>query len=318
LLQGIKKLTPDVTAIVSMSDDGGSTGTLRDELGVLPPGDLRHCLVALSDNPEVRNLFSYRFSAGRFRGQSLGNIILSGLELHHGNVEDAIRIAADLLHISGTVLPVTLQKHTLVLRDGWRTVRGQGRIRSYFIKHPQPKLWLEPAATINPHAARAIKNADLVVIAPGDFYGSLLPVCSVGGVPAALRATKAKVVSVTNLVNKPGQAKGWHVVDYVQHLEQYLGDGVINTVLYNTQPITERLLSRYAAEGEYPVDIAKSRFSEISAVPIGARLVAKELARQDPADTAIQRTLIRHDPERVVAELEKLLPGRLQGVIVDV
>src|SRR5689334_22698531 len=98
LLQGIKSLTPDVTATVNMSDDGGSTGTLRDELGVLPPGDLRQCLVALSDNPEVRNLFSYRFSAGRFRGQSLGNIILSGLELQHGNVEDAIRVAADLLH----------------------------------------------------------------------------------------------------------------------------------------------------------------------------------------------------------------------------
>lgn len=307
LLQGIKKLTPNVTAIVNMSDDGGSTGTLRDELGVLPPGDIRQCLVALSDNPEVRNLFSYRFSAGRFKGQSLGNMILSGLELQHGNVEDAIRVASELLHISGKVLPVTLQKHTLLLRDGWRTVRGQGHIRTYFIKRPDPKLWLEPASKINPHAAKAIREADLIVIAPGDFYGSLLPVCAVDGIATALRATSARIVSVTNLVNKPGQAKGWHVADYVRHLEQYLGRGTIDVVLYNNRTITDRLLARYAEEGEFPVATDKDRFQEITAMPIGVPLVSKDIARQDPADTAIKRTLIRHDPERVAAEIEKLL-----------
>jgi len=307
LLQGIKQLTPNVTAIVNMSDDGGSTGTLRDELGVLPPGDLRQCLVALSDNPEVRNLFGYRFDSGRFKGQSLGNIILSGLELQHGNVEDAVRIAGELLHIIGTVLPVTLQKNRVVLRDGWKTVRGEGNIAEYAIKRPNPRLWLEPASAINPRATEAIMQADIVVIAPGNFYCSLIPICLVDGMAAALQNTPARVVMVANLVNKPGQTSGWHVADYVQQLERYLGAGVIDMVLYNSQRVKEKLLKAYAAEGEFPVDTGRERFKALQAQAIGVRLVDREIAQQDPADTLLQRTLIRHDPKQVVVELEKLL-----------
>jgi uncharacterized cofD-like protein len=306
LLQGIKKLTPNVTAIVNMSDDGGSTGTLRDELGVLPPGDLRQCLVALSDNPEVRNLFGYRFDSGRFKGQSLGNIILSGLELQRGNVEDAVRIAGELLHITGTVLPVTLQKHRLMLRDGWKTVAGEDKIGKYSIRHANPRLWLNPASQVNLRATEAIMQADLVVVAPGNFYRSLVPICLVQGVAATLQNTPARVVMVANLVNKPGHTNGWHVVDYVQHLEKYLGEGVVDLVLYNSQPIKKELLKTYALEGEFPVDTTSARFKELNAKAIGVRLVDREIAQQDPADTLLQRTLIRHDPKRVVVELEKL------------
>jgi uncharacterized cofD-like protein len=307
LLHGIKKLTPYVTAIVNMSDDGGSTGVLRDELGVLPPGDLRQCLVALSDQAEVRDLFSYRFSDGRFKGQSLGNIILSGLELQYGSMQQAIRVAGKILHIRGKVVPVTLENHRLMLRDGRRTVWGEGRISEYTIQRPRPDIWLDPACVINPAARNAILKADLVVIAPGNFYASLLPICLVGGVPQALQETKARVVSVTNLVNRPEQAKGWHVADYVQGLERRLGAGTIDTVLYNTQPISDALLQRYAAEGEYPVASSPERFTELSAQLIGVPLVDKEIAEQNSADTAIRRTLIRHDPELVIAELQKLL-----------
>jgi uncharacterized cofD-like protein len=307
LLQGIKELTPQVTAIVSMSDDGGSTGTLRDELGVLPPGDLRQCLVALSGRAEVRNLFSYRFSDGRFAGQSLGNIILSGLELQYGNMEEAIQVAGRVLHITGKVVPVTLDKHRLLLRDGEHVIYGEGMIDDYAIMHPDPQTWLDPASSINPRAQAAIAAADMVVIAPGSLYTSLLPICMVGGVPEALQQTKAQVVSIANLVNRPGQADNWHVVDYVLQLEKRLGAGVIDTVLYNTQPISDDLLNRYAAEGEYPVDSSAERFGEIQATAIGVPLMASEMGRQDPADKAVRRTLIRHDPELVADELRKLL-----------
>jgi len=307
LLQGLKRLTPNLTAIVNMSDDGGSTGVLRDELGVLPPGDVRQCLVALSDTPEVRDLFGYRFAHGRFRGQSLGNIILSGLELQYGNFEEAIRIASELLDVQGKVVPVTLQKHTLMLRDGLRTVRGQGRITTYTIKHPNPRLWLKPQAAINPAAKRAIREADLVVVAPGNFYGSILPLCAVDGVATVVRRTAAQVVYVTNLVNRPGQAKGWHVADYVQRLEDSLGAGTIDTVLYNTQHISDDLLQKYAAEDEFPVRTDAAAFAGIRAKTIGLSLVAKTVALQDPADTAIRRTLIRHDADRVCAALRQLL-----------
>jgi uncharacterized cofD-like protein len=307
LLQGIKRLTPNVTAIVNMSDDGGSTGTLRDELGVLPPGDIRQCLVALSDQQEARDLFSYRFPGGSFKGQSLGNMILSGLELQYGSLEEAIRIASKMLDITGNVVPVTLTKHHLMLRDGLRTIRGQDKVSFHRIKHRNYKLWLEPAASINPPAREAILTADLVVIAPGRFVGSLLPIFLVDGVAQALQTTAAPVVSVTNLMNNAQQTKDWHVADYVRGLEHYVGEGTIDTVLYNSVPVTEDLLRRYALEGEYPVRIDEAGFADLRTKAVGVPLVAKDIYRQDPADTKIRRTLIRHDPEAVVGELGKLL-----------
>ena len=307
LLPGLKKLTTNVTAIVSMSDDGSSTGVLRDELGVLPPGDVRQCLAALSNIPEVRDLFSYRFSKGRLKGHSLGNIIIAGLELQYDNFEEAIRVAGELLNITGRVVPVTLERHRLMMRDGWRTIRGEGRIDHYAIKRPNPKVWLEPEARINPAARQAIMDADMVVIAPGSIYTSLLALFLVEGVSEAMRQTRARIVSVTNLVNEHGQTRDWHVTDYVRKLESYLGPGVIDVALYNNQPITDKLLKRYAAEGEYPVRIDPEGFVGVHARTIGARLVSRDIIHQDPADTAARRAFIRHDADAVCEQLQKLL-----------
>ncbi|HUB94226.1 MAG TPA: gluconeogenesis factor YvcK family protein [Verrucomicrobiae bacterium] len=307
LLQGLKTLTSNLTAIVSMSDDGGSTGVLRDELGVLPPGDVRQCLVALSDLPEIRDLFSYRFDKGRLQGQSLGNIILSGLELQYGNFEDAIRIAGELLRIHGSVIPVTLQKHTLVAKDeGWMH-RGQHLIDTSLRLTPETEVYLDPPAQLNPPAQTAILAADLVVIAPGSLHTSLLPILAVSDMPATLAETKAVVVSVANLINKPLQTPRWHVVDYIKQLERQLGAGVIDVVLYNNEPVAPALLTKYAADGELPVDITPSRFAEIRAQAIGARLIAEDMVAQDPADTVIRRTLIRHDSRAVVKQLRNLI-----------
>lgn len=307
LLPALKRMTSDITAIVNMSDDGGSTGSLRDELGVLPPGDIRQCLVALSDNPAVRDLFSFRFDKGRLKGQSLGNIILSGLELQYGSFEEAVWVAGELLHITGRVVPVTLDKHTLVATDGRRIYRGEHIIDGALRLSVGVQLSLDPPAQLNPLARAAINVADLVVIAPGSFYSSLVPIVAVSGMAEALAAAKAKVVSVTNLVNKPLQTDGWHVVDYVKQLERYLGPGAIDVVLYNNQPITPRLLKKYAAEGEFPVLTDVSRFRKVTVKAIGSRLVSPDIAAHDPADTAVRRTLIRHDADAVCRQLKRLL-----------
>ncbi len=214
LLNELKKLTPFITAIVNMSDDGGSTGLLRDELGVLPPGDVRQCLVALSDTREVRDLFNYRFDRGALANQSLGNVILSGLELKHGSFKKAVEVASSLLHITGKVAPVTLGEHTLVMKDGDEIIRGEYLIGHRPINNPGATVFLEPKAKLNPEARSAIENADLVVIAPGNLYGSLLPALAVDGMDAAFKNSLAKKVVVANLVNKPGQTDNWHVVDY--------------------------------------------------------------------------------------------------------
>lgn len=306
VLNALKTLTPKITAIVNMCDDGGSTGLLRDELGVLPPGDVRQCLVALSERPELRGLFNYRFDSGSLSGHSLGNIILSGLELQHGSFEKAVEVASNILRIRGKVVPVALGNHRLVMQDGNQTIAGQHAIDMHVVASPGAHVRLDPASTVNPAALAAIELADLIVVSPGSLYTSLLPLFSVDGVVMALRRTKAPVVMVANLVNKPNQTPGWHIADYVKKIEEYVGKGSINTVLYNTQTIPADLIRRYAEEGEIPVDSTAARFAEISARVVGAKLVSDVVEKQDAADTAIRRTLIRHDPERLAEQILKI------------
>lgn len=307
LLSSIKEISNNITAIVNMSDDGGSTGVLRDELGVLPPGDIRQCLVALSNNPEVRDLFNYRFENGRLRGQSLGNIIISGLELKHGSFDKAIKVVGNILNISGKVVPATLDNHKLIAIDGSKLIEGESRIGSYCFQSSDIKLQLVPRALINPDAKQAIAEADLIVIAPGNLYGTLLPILAISGMKQAISKSKALVVSVVNLVTKPGQTDGWHVVDYVKKFEQYLGKNQIDVVLFNNKVPSKYLLWKYATDGEFPVSHSKLRFNEINSKTIGASLVAKKIATQDPSDHIIKRTLIRHDAKIVARKLQEIL-----------
>jgi uncharacterized cofD-like protein len=290
-----------------MCDDGGSTGILRDELGVLPPGDARQCLVALSENDEIRNLFSYRFSAGSLSGQSLGNIILSGLELQHGSFETAVQVASKILRIRGRVVPVALGPHKLALTDGYTQVLGQHKIEHHSLVDPKARVRLEPASRVNPKAEQAIREADMVIIAPGSFYTSLLPVMSVNGVAEALQETQATVVMVANLVNKPLHTKDWHIADYVAKLSEYIGQGQVDTVLYNTEPIAKMLLKKYAEDNEFPVRADQHGFAGCNVAVMGMPLVSNVLAAQDPADKAVRRTLIRHDPWKVKECIEQLL-----------
>jgi len=315
ILQGLKEITPQLTAIVNMSDDGGSTGTLRDELGVLPPGDVRQCLVALSDTPEVRDLFSYRFDRGSLANQSLGNVILSGLELKYGSFEKAIKTASSILHITGRVVPVTLDKHTLLLRDGAKTIRGEWIIVNHRIQTPGAQIEHDPVACLNPEAAEAIVSADLVVVAPGNFYGSLMPALVVHGMVEAWQASHAHKVIIANLVNKPGQTDGWHVVDYIKEFEKHIGEGQIDTILYNNEPPSKTLLRAYAADQEFPVLTNLERFQEVRAVAIGQNLVAKNPFVQDKNDKVIRRTLIRHDAAKVSQHLLRLYHHPLGKVI---
>ena len=307
LLQELKEFTPNLTAIVNMSDDGGSTGILRDELGVLPPGDIRQCLVALSDKPEVRDLFSYRFNAGTLKNQSVGNIILSALELQYDCLEKAIEVTSSLLDIKGSVIPVTTQKHTLVMHDGEEIVRGELKITEHAIQDPDVAyLEFDPPAALNPRAADAIASADMVVISAGNLYGSILPALHTDGIAGAIQSSKAKTVAITNLVTKPGQTDGWHVADYVHALERAIGKDQIDRVIYNNAAPSSELLKRYASDGEFPVATGADRMREFGAVAVGAALVADKIFHQDENDTILRRTLIRHDAVQVGRQLMRI------------
>ncbi|MFZ1483584.1 MAG: gluconeogenesis factor YvcK family protein [Candidatus Saccharimonadales bacterium] len=307
VLQALKTITPHIRAVVNMSDDGGSTGVLRDELGVLPPGDARQCLIALSESQDIRSLFEYRFDSGTLAGQSLGNMILSGLELQHGSFEKAVEVASDILRIRGKVIPVVLGNHKLTMTDGDKEITGQFAIRNHPIGNQNARVRLEPVSTINKKAADCIKESDIVVIAPGGLYYSLLPIFSVNGIKEALANTKATVVYIANLVNQAEHTQNWHVADYVCKIEEYVGAGTIDTVLYNDTPISEALLKKYAAEGEYPVDTSPAKFTGVGYKTMGVPLVSSTIHIQDKADKAIRRTLIRHDGDKVRETIEKLL-----------
>ncbi|HSX45147.1 MAG TPA: gluconeogenesis factor YvcK family protein [Candidatus Saccharimonadales bacterium] len=308
LLQELKDITPNISAIVNMSDDGGSTGVLRDELGVLPPGDVRQCLVALSDSPVAREIFNYRFGGkSRFSGHTIGNLILAGLELKDGSFDQALKDASSLLQITGQVIPVTLEQHVLTMLDGDELIKGEHKIGHRPINSQGAKVSLEPYAKLNPEAKSAIRDADLVMIAPGNLYGSILPSLAVDGMREAFEKSKAKRVMISNLVTKPGQTTDWHVVDYAKTIEQYIGEDSLDYVLYNQDLPSSELLEKYAAEGEFPVRTEPERFSEISAQAIGANLVASNFAHQDENDKAIRRTLIRHDAHQVGRQLMGIL-----------
>ena len=310
LLSGLKNYTHNITALVNMVDDGGSTGQLRDELGVLPAGDVRQCLVALSTSPKVRDLFNYRFNEGSMKGHAFGNLFMAALEKMTGNFTEAVKVAGEVLNIRGRVEPITFDNITLVTRlsDG-TVVRGQHEAESLIIPvGERPWLDLEPTARINPQARQAILSADLVVIAPGLLYGSLAPALLVSGVTRALAETKAKKVYVCNLVNKPGQTDEFTVADYASEIERFAGVK-LDHVLYNNHRPSQELIDRYAKDGELLVEWNKEELNKKHCYASGKRLIADEVwentnAASDPL--AAQRSLIRHDADRVARELMRI------------
>src|SRR3989344_2371375 len=208
VLSGLKHYPVDLTAIVTMADDGGSTGRLRDEFGVLPPGDLRQCLVALSEAGEVmRKLFNHRFDSGELAGHNFGNIFISTLEQVTGSLDQALDVAGRLLNIRGRVIPVTLSKVGLIaeLKNG-KVLEGESALSDYQLvsRFGIKKIYLKPKAKANKKAIDAIEDADLVVVGPGNLYASLIPNFLVDGIGRALVASKAKKVYVANLMNKNG------------------------------------------------------------------------------------------------------------------
>lgn len=303
LLGALKERTEAVAALVNMADDGGSTGQLRDELGVLPPGDIRQCLVALSNAPEMRDLFNHRFGEGALKGHAFGNLFLAALEEMSGDFARGVELAGEVLNITGVVEPITLTNVTLVLtRQDGSKVRGEFEIGETNLQGERPELSLDPAGEPNAQAIKAIQRADIVLIAPGNLYGSLAPALLVPGVGQALAQTDAMCLYVANLVTKPGQTDGYTVCDFAAELERLAGTPFLDAVLYNTAPPSKTLLERYASEGELAVENDEAQASKVHYDVIGAPLLSNEIwvNRNSSDPIAGQRTLIRHNASAVI------------------
>ena len=288
ILRGLKQYPLDLTAIVNMFDSGGSSGVLRDELGILPPGDVRRALAALADGKQawiLRELFNFRFKeVGSVNGHSFGNLFLAALSSIYGSDLEAIKKASEILNLKGKVLPVSLDKSHIMaeLEDG-TIIEGETNID--IPKHdggiPIKKVWLEPAATILHEAEEAILEADIVVIGPGDLYTSIIPNLLVQGVPEALQETKARKVVVCNLMTKWGETHGFQASDIVRELLHYSGLTKFEYVICNTKKAKPSLIAAYEKEKQYPMVCDESMTSLADKVITGDFFSEADIARHD-------------------------------------
>jgi uncharacterized cofD-like protein len=310
LLSGLKNYIHGITAIVNMADDGGSTGVLRDELGALPPGDIRQCLVALSESPRVRELFNYRFSEGTFEGHAFGNLFLTALEKMTGSFAEAVDIADEVLNVHGQVIPVTLSNVRLIMKQRNRDdIIGEYQIGNMNFKlgEERPELSLSPSAKLNPMAKKAIIEADMVVVAPGNLYGSLAPALIMPGMKQALKACKGKVIYVCNLVTKPGQTDNFAVHDFADEIERFIGEPVLSHVLFNTVKPNKDLLAKYENDKEYGVTVDKDKLKTKHYKAVGKDLLSKELPMHIKGDKiAKTRSFIRHDSDVLARQIMKI------------
>ena len=306
VLSGLKKYDIDISAIVSMADDGGSTGILRDELGVLPPGDVRQCLVALSDSSRLmRSLMNYRFEDGRLGGHSFGNLLLSALEKVTGSFEKSIEEVGKILSIKGKVIPVTTHQVRLkmILENGKVLVGEKEIYVSTEIDKGFKNLYLEPIPEANKHAIDEIMNADLVVLGPGGIYTALIPNLLVDGISKALRDTKAKKVYIVNLMNKKGQTTSHKVSDYLEEIERFVGEDVFDYIIINDGKPSQALLDQYAEEG----DLVENDIINDKRV-ITANLLSDGKIEYSKSDVlSSHRAFIRHDSEKLAEELMKIV-----------
>jgi uncharacterized cofD-like protein len=303
VLRGLKDHNLDLTAVVSMADDGGSTGILRDELGVLPPGDVRQCLVALSNSSiTMRSLMNYRFDGSEFGGHNFGNLLLSGLQKVTGSFEKAIEEASRILSIQGTVLPVTTHEVRLkMILKSKKILEGEKEIYlSTEIDQGYDSLFLEPYAQANPHAIEAIMNADLLIMGPGGLHTSLIPNLLVEGVADAICKTRAKKLYISNLMNRKGQTTNYKVSNYYSEITKFIGKDVFDWILVNDQKPTRDLIDRYKAEGELTENDMKG--SRVILAPLLGRL--EEGLKND---VLLKRNLIRHNSEQVTKEILKIV-----------
>lgn len=296
LLSGLKKYPIDITAIVSMADDGGSTGILRDELGVLPPGDIRKCLVALSEDTDVlRNLFSYRFTAeegkvSALQDHAFGNLFLAALEKVTGSFETAIIEASRILRLRGTVLPSTLDPVTLVVTlmnnevlIGESVLDNHESVKTVGVQ----SVRLQSPVRAYTKAIEAIEGADFIIIGPGDLFGSIIPCLLVEGIANAIRKCSARVVYIANLSNKRGVTQNFTISSYINHIEQYIGNGRITTTIGNSQlPSLEKIETYEQQYGDGSIVVCFSGEKHVVCAPLISDNEQSEFVRHDPKKLA--------------------------------
>ena len=288
LLRGIKAATSNVTAVVTVADDGGSSGRLREEFGIIPPGDLRNCLVALADTePLMEKLFQYRFKGKtELAGHSFGNLFIAAMNEVTGDMEQALRESSKVLAVKGQVLPASKDHVRLdaVMEDG-TVVQGESNIPEVHKQIHRVRLFPEEVRPVQ-SALDALANADAIILGPGSLYTSIMPNLLVDKVAETIRKSKAIKIYICNVMTQPGETDGYTASMHAKAIIDHGGKGIIDYMLVNDAPISADMQDFYAAKGAYPVEVDEEA---INALGVGFV----------KADIINENEVIRHDPDKL-------------------
>lgn len=303
----------EITAVVTVTDDGGSSGRLRREFDILPPGDIRNCMAALSEDESLMTrLFQFRFDGGRgLKGHSFGNLFLAALTHMTGDFATAVRLSSEVLAINGRIFPSTAENVTLRANlENGRVVDGETRISR--ASSPIRTLELQPAAA-KPLAEtiRALRDADLITLGPGSLFTSLIPNLLVKGIPAAIQRSPAIKACFVNLMWQPGETTGMSASDHVAAIQRHAGRRLIDYAIVNTDPIESRLLVRYARERAMQVVNDLAELKKLGVQPVGMKLLAKgEKVRHDSDVLALVAVELAKKARRRIAQRRNRLDNR--------
>ncbi|MCH6555204.1 MAG: YvcK family protein [Chloroflexi bacterium] len=314
LLRGLKAYTTNLTAIVTVADDGGSSGRLRRELGTLPPGDVRNCIAALADaEPLMTSLFQYRFSDGSgLAGHSFGNLFIVAMSGVVGNFEDAIRQTSRVLAVRGQIIPSTLANVTLCAKtDDAQTITGESSISDTKAKGRIKEVFLQPEdSPAHPEAVRAILDADMIILGPGSLYTSVLPNLLVKGIRRAFAASPAVKAYICNVATQPGETDGFSLAQHVDAIEEHVGGHLLRWVVVNNN-----------LRGTLPNADLSQPVAVDSLLENGIRLVKADVVSESNryhhdsrklAETMMRIYYDRNQPQAAVPEADKKLVGALE------
>lgn len=300
MLRGLKTFSSNITAIVTVADDGGGSGILRQDLGMLPPGDIRNCMLALADTePIMEKLLQYRFEDGMLKGQNFGNLFLAAMHGISSNFEEAVHKMSSVLAVTGKVLPVTLEDVRLCaeLEDGY-IICGESSIGKHNGLHPGriKRVFMEPEA-ISPlqDVIDTISEADAIILGPGSLYTSIIPNLLVRGVQEAITNSSAIKIYVCNVMTQPGETDGYSVSDHIKAIEEHSHKGILDFCIVNTADIPEELKNRYREESAETVRIDIEGLNKRGIKVIGGDFVS------------IRNNLVRHNPKKLAQALIELV-----------